>query len=99
MSNLDELLDNEHSRLNGETLRHLDGSSTRRKRVVAARTELAALRRRVEDAEMIARGIVSGDIYRGEITPWWYEDFKLEAGDDGLPILTPESRAALRGAK
>jgi len=44
MSALDELIDNEHSRLHGEKLRHLDGRRSRVARESAAREELVALR-------------------------------------------------------
>lgn len=69
--------------------------------VQAARTELAALRRRAEDAEMLLRKI-------GPIG-WWmnYDNGELWSPNEllpygihidptGLPILTDEAREALK---
>lgn len=74
-----------------------------------AEAELAALRARVEDLEMIARGFASKLIASAHpmgFGPWLIWDgrldrpasiVELEIGPDGLPILTAEARRALRG--
>lgn len=109
-SALDEVLDNEYARLNGETLRHLDGMGSRKKRVVAARAELAALRARVEDLELMLHAEWRGErrwFRRSEDGAWmlgrestgWDLRGEPICPDDGtgLPLLTAEARRALRG--
>jgi len=53
VSALDDLIDNEHSRLHGEKLRHLDGRRSRVARESAAREELVALRGLLAEASKI----------------------------------------------
>lgn len=68
-----------------------------------ARAELAALRARVEDLEMIARAFADQRMWRDESRVWftWAKScgstIYMGNADDGLPLLTPEARRALRG--
>jgi len=72
----------------------------------AARTELAALRRRAEDAEMIVRSIFDADLNADQTFDWYFDgDGKIQfpgrfvlAFDRAtrLPILTDEAREALK---
>lgn len=68
-----------------------------------AREELAALRARVEDLELIARHALrtSPNDYRLSDGTWRFADSRgvVRLPDDGtgLPLLTAEARRALRG--
>jgi hypothetical protein len=70
-------------------------------------SELAALRRRAEDAEMIAKAMRSRrlDVWPDEdlatIGHMGYDEWRVEIEirefSNGLPVLTDEAREALRG--
>lgn len=69
----------------------------------AARTELAALRRRAEDAEMMLRAFASGDWLLDESEEgmflWQPDDgihIRIDKDASGLPIITDEAREALK---
>lgn len=115
MSALDKLIENEHAALSGATLPHTCGSTSRRERVAAARAELAELRRRVEDAELMLRAAFPDDdeapfISYGEgcdgETAWYVhrnpddlDPIILDGDGTGLPILTAEARKELHGPR
>lgn len=69
----------------------------------AAREELAALRARVEDLELIAQAFANQRLWRDESRVWftWAKPcgptIYMGNADDGLPALTAEARRALRG--
>ena len=74
--------------------------------VSEARAELAALRQRAEDAEMIVRAIFDAELNADHPFDWHFQSdgtisftgrFVLKFDDVlGLPILTDEAREALR---
>lgn len=67
----------------------------------AARAELAALRKRVEDLDLILRGIVNGRLYR--LSRWPEEAARIAWSKARFPdlhppyVLTNEARKALGG--
>lgn len=76
----------------------------------AAREELAALRARVEDLELIARANLTRPARESRILRYSHPEFacaafwispphamKLQDDGTGLPLLTAEARRALRG--
>lgn len=63
----------------------------------AAREELAALRARVEDLELIARAMDLGAMWRYAPGRWMADGVRVEDDGSGLPLLTAEARRALRG--
>lgn len=62
-----------------------------------AREELAALRARVEDLELIARAMDLGAMWRYAPGRWMADGVRVEDDGSGLPLLTAEARRALRG--
>ena len=95
MSKLDELLDRAPFAFDGSMESMFEVES-----IAAARTELAALRRRAEDAEMIARSLWRDPNSHG-LCPahgggaWLGKLYMPPDPATGLPILTDEARRAL----
>lgn len=100
MSDIDDLLDNEHARLHGEQIKHRDGSTTRRRRVEAARLELADLREEVATARELLIDVYDlwDDNAIENSTPENYTRAR-EVFDRILEVLPPEKRDAILGKR
>jgi hypothetical protein len=68
--------------------------------------ELAALRQQKEDAELVAWGMMNGHFAHEYISVsrrYWVlvskQSIRVELDPNGLPIITPETRAILRAAR
>jgi len=110
LGDVDKLIANEWAKLNDDAIPYPVLWGENRKRVESARTELAALRRRAEDAELIANAALRGspNDYRTSDGTWRFcvvDDCGGHTGQilrlqhdptTGLPVLTDEAREALK---